>query len=619
MTATLETNVNPRSGPLDRAEGAGGGLEALAVRYIGDMLHRAILSAGAPLKVSEAARACNRPDVDLRLARVVLASSLDRFASADRKWTVLSRGADATRPVERTIEDTLESFGMPLPAAVIAGELSIVYDRPVDAMLTVASRLISDSERFARIGDLGYARRCWLLDVQADDPEDVLFDNFLTEDDIAPYESNSSLIASADPACIAAYLDAADKPVPSKVLQFLAWRSGPARFVPAELLRGLSDTGAVCLSGREWIGPKLVASLAGLFATIAERPVADDAEARTAEAAQPLTINDEEREQLVDFVMRTEATSHVSRMLEDIFEVSPGEPTFEADRQSVLDCLRSDPRVVWIGGDRFLPVGAIPDYVFTVPDNLAYVEGQYFDQEGNEIDILLEDDGLTGGLKGEVMSPLAQDIGDEEDFTLPEGDAPVTVRCVLRFHHKEIGTFPLCQLPPGYFPSEAPIVQVEVALPNGHTAQAWVNHENRLLYGLLEWYDTVPIDSGAVFYVERKAPDRYVLTFGEETEPAMFVSRNRLNDLLDLRRKADEEEMSTFDVLREIMEHYRKGIEFITVLTELCMVRRTRRRNVASLLSGYHCFFQRNKAWVFDLRKLSQGFDRSKRKYLVHR
>jgi hypothetical protein len=364
----------------------------------------------------------------------------------------------------------------------------------------------------------------------------------------------------------------------------------------------------------------MVAMLVGLFPVLADRPVADEADTRAAEAAQPLTINEEEREQLVSFVLRTEATTHVPRMLEDIFEVSPGEPTFEADRQSVLDCLRSDPRVVWVGSDRFLPVGAIPDYVFTLPENLAYAEErQYFDQEGNEVDILLEDDGLSGGLKTEVASALAQDVGDEEPFTLPEGDAPVTVRCVLRFHHKEIGTFPLCQLPPGYFPSEAPIAQVEIALPNGHTAQAWVNHDTRLLYGLLEWFDTVPIDSGAVFFVERKAPDRYVLTFGEETEPVMFVSRNRLNDLLELRRRAEAEDMSTFDILREIMEHYRKGIEFITVLTELCIVRRTRRRNVASLLSGYHCFFQRNKSWVFDLRKLSQGFDRSKRKYLVNR
>jgi hypothetical protein len=136
------------------------------------------------------------------------------------------------------------------------------------------------------------------------------------------------------------------------------------------------------------------------------------------------------------------------------------------------------------------------------------------------------------------------------------------------------------------------------------------------VYGLLDWYDLLPVDSGAVFYLERQAPDRYALTYGEETEPAMFISRNRVNELLELGRRADSEALPTFEILREIMEHYRKGIEFITIGTELCIARRTRRRLIASLISGHHCFFQRGRAWVFDAKKLSQGFDKSKRKYL---
>ncbi len=605
MTATLATK------PIDNPDAADERAD-LALLYLGDLLQQAILAAGTPLKVSEAARACNHPAMDLRLARVVLAASPDRFTSSDRKWKVASRTLDPNRPIERTIEDILAVSGRPLSAHIIAGELEAITGRPTDVILPVAERLLSNPERFARIGDLGFVRRCTLLEAQADDAEDVLFDNFLTEDDIAPY-SDATLTGG-----IPAFLDAVGRPVPSKVLQFLAWRHDPTHFVPEALIEELWSSGAVCLSTGSWLGPATVASLADEFPAIADRPVIEDAETRP-DVAEPLTINEAEREQLVDFVLKSDAPSFAPRMLEDIFEVAPGEPTFEADRQSVLDCLRSDPRVVWIGGDRFLPTGAIPDYVFTVPSNLSFADGQYFDLEGNEVDVLLEDDGLSGGLKSEIASPLAQDVGDEEPFTLPEGEAPVTVRCVLRFHHKEIGTFPLCQLPPGYFPSEPSIIQVEVALPNGHVAQAWVNHETRLLYGLLDWYDTVPIDSGAVFYIERRAPDQYAIVFGEETEPAIFVSRNRLNDLLELRNQAEAEQMPTFDILRTIMEHYRKGIEFITVLTEVSIVRRTRRRKVASLLSAYHCFFQRNKAWVYDARKLSQGLDRSKRKYLIDR
>ena len=130
------------------------------------------------------------------------------------------------------------------------------------------------------------------------------------------------------------------------------------------------------------------------------------------------------------------------------------------------------------------------------------------------------------------------------------------------------------------------------------------------------WKLTLPVDSGVVFYLERQAPDKFVLTYGEETEPVMFISRNRVNELMELGRRAEDEELPTFEIAREIMEHYRKGIEFITLLTEVNISRRATRRLVASLLSGYHCFFQRGGAWVFDAKKLSQGFDKSKRKYL---
>jgi len=80
----------------------------------------------------------------------------------------------------------------------------------------------------------------------------------------------------------------------------------------------------------------------------------------------------------------------------------------------------------------------------------------------------------------------------------------------------------------------------------------------------------------------------------------------------------DSEELPSFDILREIMEHYRGTSEFLTLHTEV-KHRPDTARMVASILSGYHCFFQRGGAWVYDAKKLSQGFDRSKRKYLRSR
>lgn len=590
----------------------------LALRYAGDLLFDALLRAGRPMKVSEAARTVGRPDFDVPLARVVLSHSPDRFLSQERRWALTTRAVDPHHPVERTLEEVLEASGRPQPEGALAAEVARAYGRVVEVYAEAVKRLLTRSERFARIWGHGYARRCWLLDASSSDPDDVLFDNFLEASDVAPFEAASSILRPGDAESVLRFLDAVGAPVPSKVLQFLLWRLKPRGYAPEAQMAALLDAGAVLLSGQQWLGPAGAAQLVAQWPEIAKWELPLGAGERAGES-QPLTISETELDQLVSYVNQHERMSRGAAMLEDVFEVSPGDETYEGDLKTLVEHLRQDPRVLWVGSDRFLPVGSIPEYVFSVPENLFFNDTVYYDSEGNPVDTLLEDEGLTGTLRQDILSPLAQDVLDEEPLPEQLPEPPVTVRCVLKFHHKEIGTFPLCQLPPGYFPTEPTICQVDVELPSGQVVQVWVNNETRLLYGLLDWYNTVPIDTGAVFYLERKSWDRYALTWGEETEPAMFVSRNRVSDLLELRVRAESEELPTFEILRTILEHYRKGIEFITALTEVCIVRRVRRRMVASLLSAYHCFYMRNNVWVFDARRLTQGFDKSRRKYLMQR
>ena len=71
------------------------------------------------------------------------------------------------------------------------------------------------------------------------------------------------------------------------------------------------------------------------------------------------------------------------------------------------------------------------------------------------------------------------------------------------------------------------------------------------------------------------------------------------------------------DLLRPALYGARHRIEPLTLHTEVNIVRRATRRLVASILSEYHCFLQRGGAWVYDAKKREQGFDKSKRKYLV--
>ncbi|MGC8668289.1 MAG: hypothetical protein ACP5VE_09265 [Chthonomonadales bacterium] len=591
--------------------------EALAMRFASDLFFRALLEVAEPVKASEAVRLVQRDDVDLRLARVILASFPQRFTLVERKWAPAIRMADPTRPTERNLSDVLDAAGVPLSVECLARELGAIYKRPAEIYEPILNRLLANSDLYFPVPGRRFGLAKWLLITTGPSDEDVRFDNYIKPSDLTPYEAASQGMDPEDVSSVVAFLDEVRAPVPNRILQYLAWRVNPRRFNPARFFTALLEDGrSVCLSDGMWIGPAAASALASFFPAIAEHEVDEFGEAAKAEAQQPLVISDADLAQLVDAVLKNPTTTRASRLLEDLFEVSPGDPTYEGDLQTVVRALQASDQVIWLGSDRFLPQGAIHEYIYTVPEILRFPTVHYTDQEGNEVDLLLEDEGLDGGLQREIMNPLAQDVLDEEPAYEPDPNPPATARCVLKFHHKEIGTLPLSMLAPGFFPVEPKILQVQVVLPNGHRVEAWVNNDTRLLYGLLDWYNTLPVDSGAVFYLERQAPDQYVITYGEETEPSMFISRNRVNDLLELGRNAEVEQLPTFDILRQIMEHYRKGIEYLTLLTEVNIARRTTRRMVASLLSEYHCFFQRGGAWVYDARKLSQGFDRSKRKYL---
>jgi hypothetical protein len=593
--------------------------EQLAARYAGDLAYRALLSAGEPLKASEVVRAIGRPDVDLKLARVVLSTNPNMTAT-DRKWTLWTRYLDTRNTVDRNIQRILDTFGQPIRLPELARELQSVYGRPAEIYEEMLARLAAEGSRFFRVGRDYIAPVNWLLDVAWEDEDEVLYDNFIADEDVFPLEKAAvqAGLNAHKPETVAAFLDAVGSPVKNKALQFLAWRTDKEHFDPAAFYsRVFLESGATALSNGTWIGPKLTAALVSHFPVLAEQEVSDNAEAEAQEAAQPLTIGDAERNQLVQAVLDSDGTVHAARLLEETFEVTPDYRTYAEDLQTTIQALASDDRIVWVGSDRFRPQGTIPGYVFSVPGILEIPTTNFTDAEGNPVDLMLEDDGFDGGLEREILNPLAQDVLDEEPVPRPDPNPPSNARAVIKYHHKEIGTLPLCLFPSGFFPPEPTILEVEFTLPGGQKAQVWVNNETRLLYGLLDWFQSIPIDSGATFTLERQAPDRFLVNYNEESEPTMFISRNRINELLALHERAEAEGMSAFEIMQEIMEHYRKGIEYLTLLTEVNIVRRTTRRLIASVLSEYHCFFQRGGAWVYDAKKLSQGFDKSKRKYLV--
>lgn len=592
--------------------------EDLAARYAGDLVYRALVETGEPLKAGEVAKAVAHPDVDMKLARVVLTTN-PNMTAVDRKWTLWTRYLDTANTLDRNLRRILNTFGQPVRLPELARELGLIYNRPAEVYEDLLNKLIGDPKRYFLIGNEFVAPTDWLLNVESETDDEVLFDNFLNDEDVFPFveAAREAGLNSTQADTMRAFLDGVSQPIKNKAVQFLAYHLEPAAFDARQMYTNLFlNSNAFALSDGTWIGPGLAQQLTTHFPKLAEVEVSENAEAEAQEAAQPLTLSPEALEQLINTIVSSDRTVLAGQLLADQFEITPDDRTHGEDLSTVIDALNADERVVWVGGERFRAQGTIPGYVFSVPGLLDIPEDIYRDEEGNPIDVLLEDDGFDGGLEREILNPLAQDVLDEEPVPLTDPNPPSNARAVIKYHHKQIGTLPLCQFPSGFFPAEPAILECEFILPGSQRTQVWVNNDTRLLYGLLDWFDSIPIDSGATFALERQAPDRFAVRYDEESEPNMFISRNRINDLLAMQERLESDDLPTFDIVREIMEHYRKGIEYITLLTEVNVVRRTPRRMIASLLSEYQCFTQRGGAWVFDAKKLAAGFDKSKRKYI---
>jgi hypothetical protein len=280
--------------------------------------------------------------------------------------------------------------------------------------------------------------------------------------------------------------------------------------------------------------------------------------------------------------------------------------------------LREDERVTWVGWGQWISPDSVPEFAREIPPSLVIQPSRPFETfEGEIHDQILEDEGLAGPLKKEIFNPLAMDVTDDDAPEEDWGPVPERQRCVLTYHHKTTGTFPLCQIHPDFFPKEPSLLRIAVT-DEGVRREIWVNRETHLMYGLGEWFQTLPI-SGGVFYLEpSKKEAEFRLIAEGEADPLVHIPEGRLLELLEIKDDSQTAEISTFDLITRIMAGQRNSAEFITLLTEVNLVRRVPRRLIASILSSYHCFHQRAKTnvFVFDEKKVSQGFEKNKRKYI---
>jgi hypothetical protein len=338
-----------------------------------------------------------------------------------------------------------------------------------------------------------------------------------------------------------------------------------------------------------------------------------------AEETAPIEVTPQDVKRMVAKILKSDKSVSAADLLEEQFEITPLAKTYPDDFANVMAALQSTPEIWWVGGDRFRAPNTAPDYIYSTPELFNYELSDVKDEDGEFVDVELTDEGLSSTLRKLLSHPLAMDVNDEEPMPPPR-TMPEQLRLVLKSIHRELGTFPLAQFPTGWLDAEPKIQELILRNSAGAELQAWVNLEARLMFGLIDWWLEQPIESGAVFSLSKTSKSN-VLDFEwiDQADPVVFISSQRMEELRNL--QAETAEGSALDILRRVMSHWPKGADFLTILWEVNVVRRSSRRLVASLLSSYPCFYQRSGSpvWHYDAKKSDLGIDKTKRKFVIKR
>jgi len=595
-------------------------IETLAQAYLRATVANALLRFTEPAKMLELHDACGLPAMDMDILRYVLGSNSDIFTSTERRWTVAARFEDRSRPVHALVESLLRHTGQPIALESLAYLLADIYQRSPHSMAVVIYRL--SETHFFRLPGNRIGLRDWLLRTDYDSVADVAFYNYI---DLAAAQELLDKHPSFEgsPQSVLTLVEDVGAPLSSRFVAFLQWLRDPESFDAVKAYQNLLNAeGLVSVPLKErdvlepvthWASAKWVPQWIDTI-----RPKAKQMAGVLAQLmAEPLVLSVEDVEGMVQRVLQSPKVVTAEELAQRFFDLTPSDPTYANDLDTITQSLRQDARIMWLGGTRFVNPQNLPPYLFEVPESLRFPEVQFYTEEGEPLEIDLEDEGLSGTLRSDIMDPVAQDVGDEEEEKLTIFPIPESVQCVVKARHKEIGTFPLCQIPQGFFQAEPDFQQITLIdeTTGERYTEVYVNQTERLIYGLLDWYATRDAVSGLIFTLTRtEHPFVFKVRWEETLDQRVHLSRSRYEELLDMSTRMVQT-YSTFDIICEILSH-RGGMEFLNILSEVNVIRRTRRRRVASVLSAFQAFYLRGGLWHLDERKRDAGIDRTKRKHI---
>ena len=591
----------------------------LARDYADRIVLSALTRVANTIRLGELALEVAEYGISLEQLKQLLATNPDKYVYYDRRWHPKARIEAMEAPVNEHIRLMLEYAG-PMHVEDVESEIILARGKnPIRIKESINDILNADPKLFATQSGIAGLRE-WLFQAYDESPERAIYINDLDENEIKEY----SFLKKIDFFNTEKIIKEITKnlPLPIKIIGFYAWRqlNPPEPYTPmlynsVELFDELLTNCDAVYGSDGMLYPETQAN-SWLKTAIKEaeglQPIVE------IEEAAPLEFGAAEIAEMADAVNNSTISLSISNFLHEKYDLTPMDRTYPEDLTNAVNALKNSGLVWWVGGDRFRRPDSAPEYIYMVPEFFQFPISEYRDEDGQLIDVELSDDGFTSALRKEMALPLAMDVLDEDPLPVQK-KLPDSIRLVLKSLHREIGTFPMCQFPTGWLSEEPKIQELVFVDENNRQINVWVNHEARLLYNLLDWWFEQPIESGAVFTLTKTAlPNVFEFRWQDEVDTLLYIPSERMEELRDLAGRASE--LSTYEIIMEVLSKHSKGADFLTVLAETNVVRRTTRRLVASILSGYHCFYQRSGSplWHFDNKKVAQGFDKTKQKFARH-
>lgn len=594
--------------------------EELSARsYVDRLILTQLTELESVVKLSEISDRLSNEGIGLSTVRALLASNPERFAYHERRWIPAARIASHSRPFAQSLAIYLDRFGGPMSVAELAKEMSLNRPESVEKLEASIRRFGERNREFVLTHDDQIALTRWGF-VAIDEPvARALAINQVSEESLEGARAKLSKIDwRADDAAATALAAAA--PISSKLLGAVAYTAlyptdnrKPIVFDPNAFFRSVLEVPGFVFAADGVIYPQAetkrwISTAVKIAEKLAPTVELDD--------AAPIEVKPEDIDKLIEKILASAQSVTATRLLEENYEITPSNKTFPDDFSNIMAALRSSDKVQWVGGDRFRKAGDFPDFIQELPEPFQFVQSEVTDEEGELIDVELTDEGLSSSLRKLLSHPLATDVQDEDIQPAPK-QMPEQVRLVLKSIHRELGTFPMCQLPTGWLGAEPTLQEIVLIDHAGRELQVWGNHKDRLIYGFVDWWLEQNVESGAVFTLTKTArPNVVEFEWLDQPDPVVYISSQRMEELRQI--GVESEGKSTLDLLIAVMGHWPKGADYLTILAELNVVRRVTRRLVASLLSSYQCFYQRSGSpvWHFDNKKVDQGFDKTKKKFI---